>query len=223
VTTGLQGFRPTPATQSAMRIRQTFDKTVAGIRTDDDLSDFGKQRAMAAAYLKCADALAEIRTGESDAIAARRTELEQQIFGIGSTDPMAAMDYRDALDTAEKSNQPKDALTKLARITRTKDETLAKAIASHAVEMGWSGVLDAYAADRPAVRDALAELRQIDSETADLTGQFARGVIYSPQKPPELQRFTNSMIKTMATANDDPSATAGSIATARGGQTFLGR
>jgi hypothetical protein len=221
MTSGLQGFRPTPETESAMRIRQTFDKTCAGIRADDDLSDFGKQRAMAAAYLKCAAALGEIRTGESDAIAARRSALELQVFGIGSSNPMAAADYRDAQDRAEQSAQPRDALKLLDRTARTGDETLAKAIASHAAEMGWSTVLDNYATTRPAVRDALAELRQIDSETADTTGQFTRGVIYTPPKPPELQRFTNSMIKTMATANDDPSATAGTIA--RSAQTFLGR
>jgi len=53
VTSGLQGFQPTTETQRAMRVRQTFDKTCADIRADPDLSDLGKVKAMAAAWLKC--------------------------------------------------------------------------------------------------------------------------------------------------------------------------
>jgi hypothetical protein len=223
MTTGLQGFKPTPETERAMRIRQIFDRTCANIRADTDLSDSGKQRAMAAAYLKCAVSLAEIRAAESDATAARRSALELQVFGIGPGGPMAAADYRDAQDRAEQSTQPKEALRLLDRTTRTGDETLAKAIASHAVEMGWSMVLDQYASTRQSVHDALAELRRIDSETADSAARLARGAIYAPTKPPELKRLTNSMIGTLAATNDYPNATAGSIVTARSGQSVLGR
>jgi len=46
VTTGLYGFRPTLETRQAMLIRQTFDKTCAGIRADPDLSEVGKEKAM---------------------------------------------------------------------------------------------------------------------------------------------------------------------------------
>ncbi len=164
MTSGLIGFRPTTETQRAMRVRQTFDKTCADIRADPDLSEFGKMKAMAAAWLQCRATLDEIKATETDAIAARRAQLEGELFGIGSGNPMAAADYRDAQDRAEQSTQPKDAFKLLDRTTRTHDETLAKAVAAHAVEQGWSDVLDQYAATRPAARDALAELRRIDTE-----------------------------------------------------------
>jgi hypothetical protein len=197
-----------------MRVRQTFDKTCAGIRADTSLSDLGKQRAMAAAWLKCRAALVEIRATETDAITARRADLEGQLFGIGSTNPMAAADYRDAQDRAEQCAQPKDALKLLDRTTRTHDETLAKAVASFAVEQGWSGVLDAYAATRPAAQDALGELRAIDAFTSDSTQQLGRGAIYNPTTPRELSHLTPGMITQLATQNDDAGATAGTTARA---------
>ena len=215
MTSGLQGFRPTNETQRAMRVRQTFDKTCADIRADPDVSDLGKVKAMAAAWLKCRATLDDIRITETDAIAARRSFLEGQLFGIGSGGPIAAADYRDAQDRAEQSAKPMDALRLLDRTTRTQDETLAKAVAAHAVEQGWSNVLDRYAATRPAARDALAELRRIDTETNSGTSILGRGAIYNPTKPPELARYSDSMIRTLATQNDDPAATAG--ATERAG------
>jgi hypothetical protein len=192
-----------------MRIRQTLDKTCAGIRADPDLNDTGKEKAMAVAWLKCSATLTEIRATESDTIIARRTQLESELFGIGSTNPMAATDYRDAMDRAERCAQPADALRLLDRTTRTHDETLAKAVAGFAVEQGWTNILDHYASTRPAAQNALAELRQIDSETSNSTGLLARSAIYNPPKPPELARFSDSMIRTLATQNDDPAATAG--------------
>ena len=217
MTSGLQGFQSTEETQRAMRVWQTMDKTCAGIRADPNLSDLGKQRAMAVAYVKCAATLAEIRATETDTIAARRSFLEGKLFGIGSVNPMAAADYRDAQDRAEKSVQPKDALKLLDRTTRTQDETLAKAVAAHAVEQGWSGVLDRYAATRPEAQDALGELRQIDAQTSDSTAIIGRGAIYSPRMPPELARLSNSMIRTLAEQNDDPAATAGVVSRVAGG------
>ena len=80
VTSGLRNFRPTNETQRAMQVRQTFDETCAGIRSDPDLSDVGKRATMAAAWLKHSVTLAEIRATESDAIAARRAALENQLF-----------------------------------------------------------------------------------------------------------------------------------------------
>lgn len=65
------------------RLRQAFDETCAGIRSDPDLSDVGKRAAMATAWLKHSATLAEIRATESDAIAARRAALENQLFGCG--------------------------------------------------------------------------------------------------------------------------------------------
>jgi hypothetical protein len=208
-TGGLQGFTPTEETRRAMRVRQTFDKTCAGIRADSNMSELGKQRAMAAAWLKCRAALVEIRATETDAVVARRAELEGQLFGIGSTNPMAAADYRDAQDRAEQCAQPKDALRLLDRTTRTHDETLAKAIAGFAVEQGWSGVLDVYASTRPAVQDALAELTAIDAMTSDSTQQLGRGAIYNPTTPRELSHLTSGMIAQLAAQNDDAGATAG--------------
>jgi hypothetical protein len=221
MTTGLQGFTPTPETQQAMKIRQAFDKTCAGIRADPNLSDIGKQKAMATAWLKARDSLAGIRSAETDRIAARRATLEGQLFGIGSGNPMAAADYRDAQDRAEKCEQPRDALKLLDRTTRTQDETLAKAVAAFAVEQGWPDILDRYAASRPAAQSALAELRQIDAQSADSTAIVGRGAIYTPRKPPELARFSDSMIRTLAEQNDDPTATAGVTARASGGPSFL--
>ena len=205
-TAGLRGFKPTPETQQGMRIRAAFDKTCATIRANTELSDLGKQRAMAAAWLKTRASLAEIQATETRAVVARRAELELQIFGIGTGGPAAAADYRDAQDRAERCAQPADALRLLNRTTRTGDETLAKAIAGFSVEQGWTGVLDHYASTRPAVRDALAELQQIDHDAADAGSHIARGAIYTPTKPAELQRFSDLMITDLATTND-PSTT----------------
>jgi hypothetical protein len=83
VTSGLRGFRPTTETQRAMQVRQAFDKTCADIRFDPDLSGTGKVTAMAAAWFQCKATLDEIRATEADAIAARRSLFEGQLFGRG--------------------------------------------------------------------------------------------------------------------------------------------
>jgi hypothetical protein len=205
---GLIGFKPTVETNVAMRIRQTFTQTCAEIRADPDLSIAGKEKAMAAAYLKCKAALTEIRATETDAIAERRAALELQLFGVGPGGPLASADYRDALDRAEQCVQPKDALKLLDRVTRTGDETLAKAVAAYAVEQGWTNVLDYYASTRPTAENALGELRQIDADTTNITGSIGRGAIYTAPKPPELQRYSDSMILSLA-VQADPTATSG--------------
>lgn len=210
---GLAGFTPTPETQRAMQIRQKLDKTCSAIRNDPRLTELSKQQDMAAAWLECKAALAEIRAAETDAIAARRSKLEGQLFGVGSASPMAAADYRDAQDRAERCKDQRDALRLLDRTTITHDETLAKAIASYAVEQNWSEVLNAYAATRPAAQEALAELRAIDTLTSDSTQQIGRGAIYSPMIPRELQHLTPAMISELAVQRDEGVATNAALKT----------
>lgn len=214
MTSGLQGFRPTPQTERALRLRQAADKTYATIRADPNLSDIGKQKAMAAAWLKSNATLAEIQDAENDDIAARRSALEIQLFGIGPGGPVAAADYRDALDRAEQCTKPKDAFRLLDRVTRTRDETLAKAVAAYAVEQGWSDVLDRYAATRPNVQDTLAELRKIDADASSGTARLGRSAIYNTPKPRELQHLTTPMIQTLATQSGDDLDTTAGVATA---------
>lgn len=210
---GLKGFRPSPETNRATKIRQQFDQTCAHIRADPDRSAEGKRKAMAAAWLQVTHALNEIRVAEEDAITARRARLQRQLFGVAD-DPMSRADYRAAQDTAEQAAADKG-VKGVARLldralTRTFDTSLAKACAAIAVErgLGWEHIISSYVAARPADRDALAELRDIDNQAADTHNRISRQAVYQPRKPPELARLGAAQIAALAAANDDPAATA---------------
>jgi hypothetical protein len=94
-----------------------------------------------------------------------------------------------------------EALALLARAESNGDQVLARAIALRAfteaqqpISAGaWRPALDAYCASRPTIASKLAETRRSSAEKS-----FGRSMIFSLNKPPELERMSNSQIQAAA-------------------------
>ncbi len=140
-----------------------YAQDVKDIRADSHLSGEGKRRALAQAYLRTREELQQLQKKESEAVAKRRRELERSLFGLSAGRGDAAMlSLRDAQQRAAGLKAPAQALTLLATAERSGDDILARAVAAHAWDRGWTRVLDAYAAERPGVLEKFHELDSLD-------------------------------------------------------------
>jgi hypothetical protein len=125
---------------------------------------------------------------EKFTVAGRRTQLEGELFGIGFTNPMAAADYRDAPDRTALSNARHPGRTPVIGPHDSGSRRgTAKTIFSYSVEQGRIDVLTVSAnSDRSTPTPG----------TAPDSSFEARG--FNASKPPEFERYTNSMITTLA-------------------------
>jgi hypothetical protein len=189
-------------TRNAIVQRVTaYGKQLERVRRDPNLSDVGKQRAMAKLYVQTRDDVAMMREAADRAYRTRYSQLESVAFGIHaqSSDPSAAISLRDALDRAAQVANPDEARQLLNRAVVTGDETLARAIALTAYsnqgpqDLGdhWAAVYDHYRQAQPAQRqkvlDELDTLRQADSKQARFADALSTGV----SRPTELANVGN--------------------------------
>ncbi|MGC0271728.1 hypothetical protein ACO0LV_01875 [Pseudactinotalea sp. Z1739] len=140
---------------NAERVHRRYQQELARVREDADLSDGGKQRRIAKAYVTAVRELEQLR----GAIKAQRTTdsaaAAQKVHSIGDLirpgmDPgAAAVSYRDAQDRVGQITNSDEALRLLSRAERSGDYVLGRALAAHAVDMGWRHIVDAYADGHP--------------------------------------------------------------------------
>lgn len=178
-----------------------YGKQLDRVRRDPNLSDVGKQRAMAKLFVQTRDEVAQMRQTADQAYRTRYSQLESVAFGIHaqSSDPSAAISLRDALDRAAQVANPDEAGQLLNRAAVTGDETLARAIAmtaytnlgDHDLGEHWAGVFNHYRENQPAERqrilDELDTLRHADSKRARFRDAMATGV----SRPTELANVGN--------------------------------
>jgi hypothetical protein len=153
--------------RKAEQLRENLATRTEALAADRRLSDAAKLSRMAATYLGAKRQMDELAQQHANLTAAHQRKLERQAFGIddiaghGTLDrATASIGYRDAQDRVAKLTEPGEAQTLLSRAERSGDELLARAVAAHAAEQGWTDVLTTYTATRPTAAAALEQLEQ---------------------------------------------------------------
>jgi hypothetical protein len=133
-----------------------------------------------------------------------RTFVSVDLFGSVSSLGADAISARDADDRAAQLKTRDEALALLARAESNSDQVLARAIALRAFTNvqqplsagAWRPVLDAYCTSRPTIATKLAELAE--ARRSSVEKSFGRSVIFSLNKPRELERMSDSQIQAAA-------------------------
>lgn len=190
------------AAQSAIR---QFQHTATATRADTNLSDAGKQKLIADAYLLTKEALHQHRTAENAVISTTRTTLERKLFGQTSTDPSSIIAYRDAQDRvrAIEPGGEAQALDMLRTARLSGDTTLAAALVARATEAGWREVIDAYKNDNPSGAADLQDLARLNGWTESWQMQVEATFAYDLAKPKELERYSDHSLRELVNGTSE--------------------
>lgn len=173
-----------------------------------DLNTGAQQRRVAVLYVQAKDRLAELRQAEDAELAAHRHSIERQLFGLpAGADMTAIISFRNAMDRAERIENPYEASTLIERAYLSGDDVLAAAVLSRSLTAGWPAVADHYADRYPAKAELIAQRAAIDgasgSPTALRDGLAREGSYYLPV-PPEVARVAD--IAALAASTTDPNS-----------------
>lgn len=170
------------------------------IHQNADLSDEGKQKAVAARYV------AQMNTVAKRLADAARVHGEQDrrdaanalgINGLSGDHASLSISRRDAADRVASVRDTTELQRMLTQATRNGDETLARAIADHAISTGDATTVNMFTADRPTQTAAVERLwgtAQRQQSTADLATHFHLASL----RPTTLGRLTDYEIQTTA-------------------------
>jgi hypothetical protein len=169
----------------------------ADIARDDSLSEKGRTRQLARAYLS------HRQTVERDLAdrAARVTRVDrgdaESVFVTAglSGDPANLIIARRDADDRVASAEAHDLPAMLRRATRAGDEVMARAIVARAVENGDADTVNQFTADRPDLQAATERLW--DAERAQ-TDTFSTNVLLAALRPGELSRVHTQDIEVLA-------------------------
>jgi hypothetical protein len=198
----------TPAVQAAQR---DFDK----IRSNPNLTDAGKQQAIAKRYLT-AKALVDQQTEAITSREAMTAEAaEVRVFSVRTLlgDQASLMiSARDAADRVADMIDPQALATLLERAQRSGDEVLARAIIQRTIEIGpsvsfgasaeWDAIRQAFIAQYPRLADDVNLLwnRAWQGATTTVVSNLLDGWSTSSLKPRELSGFPEYQIQQIADA-----------------------
>lgn len=177
-------------TSNAAQVHQDYQRDLERIRNDDNLSDEGKRRAVARAYTTATRALEDIRGRASDQRATDSAAAARQVYGItdlirpGMDPGTAAVSFRDAQDRLASVTDVTEAEALLSRAERSGDYVLGRAVAAHAVDMGWTHLTSAYGHGHPTWAKALEEYTGTRSNVASRLQEEA--YTGRPARPAEL-------------------------------------
>lgn len=178
--------------EEARNVRDKYERTLQTVRGNQDLTDAAKRERIRAAYHEARIAMERLRQSAGQEGEEKSARLYKKAFGQ-TFDTLTAPDERmrsiqiarDSLDRAEAAQSPQDALKLLSRADLTGDTPLMKAVALKAFEMSWGNVLDEVQRVRPAVGNAVTELREHESGRSpqnNLETHFALSI----NQPPEV-------------------------------------
>ncbi|WP_030543103.1 hypothetical protein [Streptomyces albus] len=193
----------TYTTTSVADAQQRLADAVQRIEARRELSDQAKRVAIARAYREARDHITAAGQQAIEQIETQRRTLTRRAFGQeGTADPTAAISRRDADTRAAQLEKPAEAARLLARAERNGDEHLARAIAAHAAELGWSDVLGEYVGSRPDTADTITQLRQLP-DTSDPSFKLQHAMTYSVAQPPQLGGMHDYSIDALADSDMD--------------------
>jgi hypothetical protein len=193
----------TDARQQVARIQQRLNETVESIRANRSLTAAGRKREIAAATLEARRKADQLRNEHAAERQEYRYTRQRIAFGkyTGATGSDVIAD-RDARDRAAQLKAPGDAKAMLAKAILHNDESLAKAVAAHAYDRGWRGVVERYgeAFDRQVFID------QLDDTPVGPRTDTADRIIFHIRNPQELGTASELELQTTAdqTVADKP-------------------
>ncbi len=180
----------------ALERQAAYAAELAVIRADKRLSGDGKRHAIAQAFIRHRDAMTRLQEGGQQATARRRRQLERKLFGVTGSSDTASLSVRDAHERASLAKTPRQALTLLSTAERSGDSVLARAVAAHAWDRGWTLVLDTYASERSGVLEDFQQLDELErqSQAPRLTSTLA----FRLSPPRELRGLTEAALRRLA-------------------------
>ncbi len=198
--------------QQAQQNRAEFGKTLARIRSDDSLSEKGKQAQITLAWQQHAQAQKALRAAYTQAREARVTELQRALFApaiwpsaSAGEKAMVMLSHRDAVSRAQALKSAQDAAALMRQALRDGDEHLARATAAVAFGNQWDEATDAYITAYPDTRPAFQELADLG---AGLTqrAKLELAQLFGADRPKEVP----------ASASDTPPVQTGSAGAGMG-------
>ncbi len=180
----------------ALELQAAYTAELKAIRADKRLSGDGKRHAIARLFARHRDAMTRLQEGQQHANARRRRQLERKLFGVSDSSDTASLSLRDAHERASLSKTPRQALTLLSAAERSGDSVLARAVAAHAWDRGWTVVLDTYASERSGVLNDFQELDDLErqGQGPGLTSSLA----FRLTPPQELRGLTEAALRGLA-------------------------
>jgi hypothetical protein len=166
-----------------------YNAKLRTVREDDNLSDVGKQRALAKLYVQHRDEINDIRAKANAGYQDRKGYLMGETFGVhGATNPAEVMAMRDAMARTADIATPDQARKLFQQAHLTGDEYMRRAIAAHAFsqrgpsDLGehWGRLFNDYAGTQDERRQGLIaeldQLHQADSKRAKFQEQILCGI-----------------------------------------------
>lgn len=190
------GAADTPNQKKALDAITAYQDQTRSIRADTNLSDAGRQTALARAYTRARNIAADAKATEDGTTTTRRTTLERELFGItGTADANTAISYRDAQDRAASITDQRDAQRLIDQANLSGDTHLAKAIAHRALQEGWTDILATYANERPGSSDKIQQLIDLAPSVAR---SLSAGMVFTVERPRELAHLSDPAIDALA-------------------------
>jgi hypothetical protein len=187
--TWLMNDLPDATLQTADQIRQTAEDAYNGYRSDGRLNSATIRAGIASAYMAAKQKMDRLRAMSTDQAQNARDTALRAAFGSPAADPVSIVAARDAADRAAQlgNDDWHQALDLLARADLHQDESLARAVAQRAWELGtsgdgtWGEVLDRFTATRPQAAQAIAQLAS--NQVKPMAGVLFAFIL---PRPPEL-------------------------------------
>jgi hypothetical protein len=188
----------------AAQIAAERDRMIETIMADANLSQAGKQRAVAKQHQAAVERMQVLKDNFSGGSVITAQELGKQLFGADQVTGADAISMRDAHDRAAQVEDPQAAAALLDAARMYGDEHLARAVAHRAynesqsplVGPAWSPVVEAYASSRPEVAERLQEYHEARSQT--MQDNLAAGFAFALPKPPIIDRLHEHQIAELA-------------------------
>lgn len=198
----LEGSKTGDAFEEAQRIRRRLSEQVEKIRQDPHLSDQGRKAKIARLWKDAEGEVAVLRKTHQANVAAAESELRRQAFGPPSDVDHA--EYRGALAFADQQATSRErAAAAMNRAAMTGDTLLARAVATVAVERGFTNVVDQYRAEFDD-RGEVAALDAHRSRHGTPTAKFARVLHLNVPKPSELEGMGLNHVERLIAEQDGP-------------------
>jgi hypothetical protein len=172
------------ARQKVAAIQQRLDSTIREVRDNRAYSDSGRRGEMARAVLQAKKEADTLRDKFAAARDLRRESLQKSLFGdLSTASALEVANMRDADDRAERLETAGNAQSLLDRARSRGDGVLARAVARHAFNKGWSEVIDRYAENVGSItREMLDELGNITSGPNTAAAEAAVFRVRGPQE-----------------------------------------
>jgi len=192
--------------QKAEGFHADLNASLKAIRENADLTREGRQRQIAASYLRAKQGLDQLRQEFMDGAVHDAKIHSKDIFGAACAIGADAISVRDAADRASRLTDADEALGLLQMADENGDEVLARAVAQQSYraakqatfgDEGWTSVLGEYLGSRPEVAAKLSELES--AQANDLETNFRNEGVFFLGPPSEISQFSESALAGIAT------------------------